>query len=98
MSDMARIDYWMFPIDRLLNQRFDALAKVSMLRIPVLLIHGTADTEVPYAMSERLFAAASGPKWLTLIPDAGHEDAASVGDAVYARAVLEFVQENRRGR
>jgi uncharacterized protein len=99
ISDMAKIDYWMFPVDWLLNQRFDALAKSRTLRTPVLFIHGMADTEVPYAMSERLFAAAPEPKWLTLIAGGGHEDSGSVGGALYARAVLEFVQERqRRGR
>ena len=98
ISDMAKIDYWMFPVDRLLNQRFDALAKSSILRVPVLFIHGTADTEVPSTMSERLFAAAPGAKSLTLIPGAGHEDCASSGGPLYARAVLDFVREDRRKR
>jgi pimeloyl-ACP methyl ester carboxylesterase len=97
IADMARIGYWMFPVDWLLNQRFDALAKSAKLRMPVLFIHGTADTEVPYTMSERLFAAAPEPKSLTLIPRAGHENCASVGGALYSRAVLEFAQKNRRG-
>ena len=89
---------WMFPADWLLNQRFDAIAKVPMLKVPVLFIHGTADTEVPYIMSERLFNAATGPKWLTLVPGGGHEDSASVGETLYARAVLGFVQTIRAGR
>ena len=98
MSDVARIGYWMFPVDWLLYQRFDALAKVTKLRSPVLFVHGKADREVPYAMSERLFAAAPEPKWLALIPNAGHEDCASVGGALYTRAVREFALENRRDR
>ena len=57
IPDMAKLTYWMFPTDWLLNQRFDALAKIPLLRLPVLFIHGTADAEVPYTMSERLFAA-----------------------------------------
>jgi len=96
MPDMAKLTYWMFPTDWLLNQRFDALAKVPLLRLPVLFIHGTADAEVPYIMSERLFAAARGPKWLTLIPDGGHEDSADIGGALYARDVLAFTRINLR--
>jgi len=96
MSDMAKLTYWMFPTDWLLNQRFDALAKVPLLRSPVLFIHGTADSEVPYAMSERLFAAAGGPKWLTLIPGGGHEDSADIGGTLYARDVLAFARINLR--
>ncbi len=97
MPEVARTVYWMFPVDWLLNQRFDALAKVPMLRVPALFIHGTADREVPYAMSERLFGAARGTKRLTLIPGGGHEDSAKVGEAAYTRAVLEFTQEVQRG-
>jgi fermentation-respiration switch protein FrsA (DUF1100 family) len=90
--------YWMFPVDWLLHQRFDALAKVPMLRVPMLFIHGTADSEVPHAMSERLFDAARAPKWLTLIPGGGHEDSAMVGEAIYTRAVLDFTQGIQRDR
>jgi pimeloyl-ACP methyl ester carboxylesterase len=97
MADMAKLAYWMFPADWLLNQRFDALAKVPRLRLPMLFIHGPADREVPYTMSERLFAAARGPKWLTLIPGGGHEDSADVGGTLYTRAVLDFTRNNRRG-
>jgi uncharacterized protein len=98
IPDMANLSYWMFPADWLLNQRFDARAKIPHLRLPVLLIHGTADTEVPYTMSERLFSEARHPKWLTLIPGGGHEDSAEVGGTLYTRAVVEFVRSNQRGR
>jgi pimeloyl-ACP methyl ester carboxylesterase len=92
MPDIAKTVYSMFPVDLLLDQRFDALAKVPTLQPPILFIHGMADDEVPYAMSEALFAAAKGrSKRLTLIPGGGHEDSAIVGEALYTRAVLDFV-------
>ncbi|TMH29500.1 MAG: lysophospholipase [Betaproteobacteria bacterium] len=97
IPEMAKTLYWMFPTDWLLNQRFDALAKMPMLRVPTLFIHGTADEEVPYTMSEQLFSAATGPKWLTLIPGGGHEDSASVGETLYNRAVLDFTQNSAMG-
>jgi fermentation-respiration switch protein FrsA (DUF1100 family) len=62
----------------------------------MLFIHGTADREIPYTMSERLFHAARGPKRLALIPGGGHEDSAMVGEAKYTRAVLDFTQDIRR--
>jgi pimeloyl-ACP methyl ester carboxylesterase len=92
MSDMARLAYWMFPVDWLLEQRFDALSKVRRLQVPVLLIHGTADNEVPYAMSQRLFDAAPEPKRLVLIPGGGHEDSAAVGETAYTQAVRDFAR------
>jgi uncharacterized protein len=96
MSEMAKTVYWMFPVDGLLNQRFDSLAKAPKLRVPVLFVHGTADREVPYAMSEALLAAANGPKRLVLIPGGGHEDSAKVGETLYARAVLDFTRNVQR--
>jgi pimeloyl-ACP methyl ester carboxylesterase len=93
VSDLAKTLYWMFPVDRLVHQRFDALAKVAKLTVPVLFLHGTADLEVPYTMSERLYAAAPEPKRLALIRGGGHEDNPLVDFASYSRAVLKFVQE-----
>ena len=69
-----------------------------MLRVPALFIHGTADSEVPYTMSERLYRAARGAKCLTLIPGGGHEDSASVGETMYTRAVREFTENIQHGR
>jgi pimeloyl-ACP methyl ester carboxylesterase len=34
MSEIAKTVYWMFPVDWLLNQRFDTLAKVPTLQPP----------------------------------------------------------------
>lgn len=99
MPDIAKAVYWMFPVDLLLNQRFDSLAKVPALGPPVLFIHGLADREVPHAMSETLFAAAKGKaKQLTLIPGGGHEDSAIVAEALYTRAVLDFVKNSTHDR
>jgi uncharacterized protein len=98
MGDVAAGRYPMFPADwiqRLLHQRFDSLARIPQVRVPVLFIHGTADEEVPYAMSEQLFAAARQPKWLTLIPGGGHEDDDTVGGTLYTQAVLDFARRNR---
>ncbi len=43
--------------------------------IPLLLIHGTDDTVVPYAHSERLIAKAGKPKRLETIEGGAHNDA-----------------------
>jgi len=45
------------------------------LEIPVLLIHGTADTATPPAHSQRVLAALRGPKRLMLVEGAGHNQA-----------------------
>lgn len=76
MSDMAaRSKYGFLPVDLVLTQHFDSLAKISSVSAPVLFIHGTGDRYVPPEMSERLYQAAREPKRLLLVEDAGHNDA-----------------------
>ncbi len=41
-------------------------------KLPVLLIHGSADNKAPYAMAEANYAACAGEKQLVTVPDAGH--------------------------
>jgi len=98
MREMAESTYWMFPLRLLLHEHFDALAKVPLLRLPTLFIHGSADAEVPYTMSERLFKAAGSAKWLTIIHGGGHENSPSVDEDLYRRALLDFAQESQRHR
>jgi fermentation-respiration switch protein FrsA (DUF1100 family) len=44
------------PVRRLVRDRYDSIAKVGALEIPVLAIHGDRDEVVPFAMGEELAA------------------------------------------
>jgi pimeloyl-ACP methyl ester carboxylesterase len=46
------------PAHWLVRGRFDNLAKVPGLELPVLILHGTADRVVPFTLGERLAKAA----------------------------------------
>ncbi|MBE9185818.1 alpha/beta fold hydrolase [Microcoleus sp. LEGE 07076] len=91
MVDFQKGLFWMFPIDFLLRQRFDSLAKVDRLQMPVLFIHGTADTVVPAQMSKKLFDAAPEPKQLYMVPDGSHNNAAQIGGAEYLHRLRQFL-------
>lgn len=59
--------------------RFDVDAVSPMvaaadIRIPVLLIHGAADSDTPPDHSRRVLAALAGPKRLILVPGARHNE------------------------
>jgi len=95
MVDFQKGLFWMFPIDFLLTQRFDSLAKVDRLQIPVLFIHGTADTVVPSQMGKKLFDAAPEPKQLYMVPDGGHNNAAQIGGAEYLDRVKQFLDSSK---
>ena len=92
MSEMASLDpkYRIFPIDLLIHQRFDSIAKVRSLVVPVLYIHGTADDFVPAAMSQRLYAATSNKKQIVLIPNGGHNNNASTNEPLYLNSIRSF--------
>ncbi|MBW4646530.1 MAG: lysophospholipase [Goleter apudmare HA4340-LM2] len=85
--------FQMFPVDVILTQRFASIQKLPKLNMPVLFIHGTADSTVPYFMSQELYAAAPEPKRLILVPGAEHNDLADVAGAKYLRWVDTFVQK-----
>jgi uncharacterized protein len=85
--------FWMFPVDLLLTQRFESIKKVPNLKMPVLFIHGTADSTVPAFMSQKLYQAAKEPKTLLLVKGSEHNNTAEVATAQYLQAVRSFVQQ-----
>lgn len=81
----------LFPVNLLLTQRFDSIAKVRHLQVPILFIHGTADQTVPAEMSQQLYDAASQPKQLLLIPNVGHNSIYRPGKDSYLKAIQQFL-------
>ncbi len=86
-----RKKYWMFPIDLILTQKFDSLAKVPSLKMPILFTHGGEDELIPNTMSAALFNAATEPKQLLIIPGAGHNNVRQVGGNQYWQTVQQFL-------
>jgi uncharacterized protein len=64
--------------------------------MPVLYLHGTADTLVPSKMSQQLFEKTRSPKQLKLFSNAGHNDVAQVGGAAYVQTVKNFVAQAKK--
>ncbi len=86
-----RFNFWMFPIDLLLTNRFNSRAKMSQLEVPILFIHGTDDPQIPSEMSEQLYKIAPEPKRLFLVAGAGHNNVATIAGEAYFKAVQNFV-------
>lgn len=92
MVDRTRNLHWV-PVNLILRQRFDSLDKVSTLKLPVFFIHGMADAQVPYEMSQTLHAVAPPLKRLWLVPQAGHNNVADMAGGEYFRQVVTFVKD-----
>lgn len=74
VPDMAQRQFWFLPARWFVRTRMDNLAKLATLACPVFVTHGTADRVVPFAMGERLVAAARGPKFFLPAPGRDHHD------------------------
>jgi hypothetical protein len=93
MVDHLYRQFGIFPVDWLLHQKFDSLKKVSSLSMPILFIHGTGDRLIPAQMSQSLFEAASEPKKLLLVPEAGHHNVGELGGESYFQALQWVVDQ-----
>jgi fermentation-respiration switch protein FrsA (DUF1100 family) len=74
LADVAKFHYPWLPIKMLIRSQFDSLAKIGRFHGPLLQFHGDADTIIPFALAERLYAAANQPKRLVVIPGGDHND------------------------
>ncbi|WP_150272186.1 alpha/beta hydrolase [Paenibacillus tepidiphilus] len=68
-----------------------ALKQVGKAKVPILFIHGDADTFVPYAMMEELYEACSSPKDKLTVQGAGHGLAYQTDKTAYTGKVSEFL-------
>lgn len=93
IPDAAVERYRWLPVRHLVAVRFDSLARIGAVRVPVIIAHSPTDRVIPYRQGARLFAAAREPKrFLTLdMPRAdrfgGHVDGLFV-DAGRLRTTL----------
>ena len=71
---VAKSRFPWFPAESLLHVRFDNLARMPAIRSPVHVAGATRDSVVPFAHSERLFAAANGPKRFFRLEGQDHGD------------------------
>jgi fermentation-respiration switch protein FrsA (DUF1100 family) len=71
-ADVARLSYRWLPVGVLMKDQFHSLDRIANLNVPLLVVHGTADGIVPFAMGEKLYAAAGEPKEFLRILDGTH--------------------------
>ncbi|MBR2566631.1 MAG: alpha/beta hydrolase [Paenibacillus sp.] len=71
-----------------------ALKQLARVKVPVLFIHGEADTFVPTEMVYRLYEACTMQKELLTIPSAGHGTAFQVDRKGYEAVLKAFLQKH----
>ena len=91
IRDMVKRTAWGFlPVEVILHQEFDTLAKIPRLKPPLLIVHGTEDRVVPFEMGERLFQAATAPKRFIRVDGGSHHNLSGVAAEAYRAALSEL--------
>jgi uncharacterized protein len=87
-------EYRFFPLNWLLNQRYESRDRIAYLQMPLFVIHGEADQRVPVDMGKTLYDLAPEPKQLWLVPDAEHNNTAALTGDLYRQRIRDFVERN----
>jgi hypothetical protein len=88
---MARRMFAIPLIEFVVKSRFDSIRRIGEVRAPILIVHGTRDEMVPYAMGQQLFAAAPEPKRFLPIEGAGHNNLLEAGGERYLGILKDFI-------
>lgn len=83
--DVAAGIYPWLPVRLLMKDQFRSIDHISAVTAPVLILHGTRDTVIPFAQGQKLFTAANMPKQFAELTGAGHQ--ALFDPATWAREV-----------
>lgn len=90
--DVARRQYWFFPVDWLMRDQFRSLDRIASLKAPLLVMHGERDGIIPIGLGERLFAAAPEPKRFVRLAGVGHAEVLEQGGLAPVRMLLGEVE------
>ncbi len=78
--------------------RFDDVRPIDVVHAlgsrPLFLIHGTADSVIPYTHSQQIYARAQGPKDLWILPDLEHCEAYFADRPGYVARVVDFFTQH----
>jgi fermentation-respiration switch protein FrsA (DUF1100 family) len=62
IADVAQSHFWFLPVQLLIKNRFDLLARIGGINAPLFVMQGALDNVVPPAMGQKVYAAAREPK------------------------------------
>ena len=77
----------------LAKSTFNSIKKIKYLRSPLLIIHGTEDKQIPFAMGKKLFEKYKGKKDFIRIKDAGHNNIQLVDPYLFWNGIESFLNK-----
>jgi fermentation-respiration switch protein FrsA (DUF1100 family) len=93
LTAMARLLHPRVPLHWLAGNLFDTLESVRKLKIPMLVIHGSADEAIPSSMAHELFAACTTAKRIHIVESGLHGDLFMRDPDTLVGAISHFLAE-----
>jgi alpha-beta hydrolase superfamily lysophospholipase len=78
------------PIGALITQRFDSVDRIAKVSVPVLVVHGGADSLIPPALGRALFDRVTTPKRFVLVEGGTHYTTNRLGREQYRAALQDL--------
>lgn len=88
---VARRVFHGLPAHLLLKSRFDLVARLREIHLPLLVLHGDRDTVIPFDLGRAVYEAANEPKEFVVIPGADHNNTYLIGGETYFQRLLGFI-------
>ncbi|MGA9838487.1 MAG: alpha/beta hydrolase [Gemmatimonadaceae bacterium] len=77
-----------FPVSWLMREPMLNTTRIATVQMPVLILHGSDDLQIPPSQGRALYDAAHEPKAITIVPGAGHETVEQVMGLPAFRALI----------
>jgi uncharacterized protein len=78
------------PVAPLITQRFDSADRIAQVKVPVLVVHGEADSLIRPELGRALYERAASPKRFVLVPGGTHYSTNGIGHAQYREALRDL--------
>jgi fermentation-respiration switch protein FrsA (DUF1100 family) len=88
LADVGAAHFPSFLVRLILRDRFDSVARIALVKAPLLVLHGERDEVIPVALGRALFAAANKPKEIWIAPQGNHNDLPELGGLETAIAFI----------
>lgn len=92
IANRAQEIYWYLPIKFLVKDNFSTEENIALIHAPLLMVHGTNDTVIPYTHSEKLMSIAKEPKKLIIYPEMTHSN---LNDDLILKEMKEYFVDNK---
>ena len=72
--DVGKLMWKYFPLDLIMADQYRTIDRIGAVTAPLFIVHGGRDAIIPLDQARHVFHAASEPKTMTVVPQAGHND------------------------